>query len=68
MGFSDVLSALSGGCMGYAACIDNHKVWSLRNFSIVEAKLLKKLPNLLAFILINFAAEGIYGKSFHNMI
>jgi len=68
LGFSDVLSALGGGGMGYTAGIDNHEVGSLRYFSIVEAKLLKKLPNLLAFILINFTAEGIYGKSFHNMI
>jgi len=68
LGFSDVLSALGGGGMGNAAGIDNYKVGSLRHFSIVEAKLLKKLPNLLAFILINFTAKGIYGKSFHNMI
>jgi hypothetical protein len=30
--------------------------------------LFEQLPNLLAFILIDFATKSIYGKSFHNMI
>jgi len=54
--------------MGYAAGIDNNQVGFIRHFDMFESKLLEQLPNLLAFILINFAAEGIYGKSLHNMI
>ena len=31
-----------------------------------QAKLFEKLSNLLAFVLVDFTAERIYRKSFHN--
>lgn len=54
--------------MGDAAGIYDNKIGPLRCFDLVKTKPFEKLTNLLAFILINFAAESIYGKGFHNMI
>jgi len=67
--------------MSYAAGIDNNQIglfspapmrrepmlgrWGI---DLVESELFEQLSNLLAFILINFAAKSIYGKSFHNMV
>jgi len=54
--------------VSYATGIDNKQVGFLGWFYIVESDLFEKLSNLLAFILIDFAAKSIYGKSLHNMI
>ena len=35
---------------------------------MIETKLFEQMKNLLGFVLIDFAAESIYGKSFHNML
>jgi len=53
--------------MSYAAGIDNNQIGLFfRRFDLVESEPFEQLPNLLAFILIDFAAKGIYGKSFHD--
>ena len=54
--------------MSDAAGIDNKQVGFFGWFYIVESDLFEQLSNLPAFILIDFAAKSIYGKSLHNMI
>ena len=55
--------------MGNAAGIDDNQVGLLfSGFIQVESEPLEQLSNLLAFILIDFAAKSIYGKSFHNVV
>ena len=54
--------------MGNATGIDNNQVWSMGVFGLDQRKVFEILSNLLAFILVNFAAERVYGKSLHNML
>ena len=54
--------------MGYAAGIDNNQAGLFRHFDLVESESLKQFSNLLAFILIDFAAKIFYGKSLHIMV
>ena len=54
--------------MSYAACVDNDQVRFLELLDIVESEPFEQLSNLLAFILIDFAAKGVDGKSIHNML
>ena len=54
--------------MSNAAGVDYSKVRFFGGFDPAETELFKKLANLLAFVLIDFAAKSIYGKSFHNKI
>jgi len=54
--------------MSYTAGIDNGKVGILRGGNLCKAELFEKLANLLAFVLVDFTAESIYGKSLHHMV
>ena len=67
--------------MSYAAGIDNNQIGLFRpapvrreptlnrcGIDLVESELFEQLSNLLAFVLIDFAAKGFNGKSFHNMV
>ena len=54
--------------MSYAAGIDNGQVGLFRRFDLVESEPLEQLSNLLALVLVDFAAKSIYGKGLHNMI
>jgi hypothetical protein len=67
-GLSDVLSAPGRGSMGYATGVDHDKIGSFRRFDLFEAALFEKFSNLLAFVLVHFAAERNYGKCSHNVI
>ncbi len=46
--------------MCYAAGVDNDQVGIFRRFDLAEAELFEQLSELLAFILIDFAAKSIY--------
>ena len=46
--------------MSYAAGIDNNQVGFFEKFALMESELFEQLSNLLAFILIDFAAKSIY--------
>jgi len=52
--------------MSNTAGIDHHKVCFTIHPSIREAELLKELPYLSAFVLVDFAAEGFNKKFFHK--
>jgi len=54
--------------MGYTAGVDDNQVGLAGRFGFLQAELFEQLANLLAFVLVNFAAKGIYGKSRHYMI
>ena len=54
--------------MGYAAGVDYSEVGLFGRFGLAESELFEHLAYLLAFVLIDFAAKSIYGKSFHNKI
>ena len=54
--------------MSYAAGVDNNQIGLVGVFTAVEAKLFEQLSNLLTFILIDFTAKSIYGKSSHSML
>jgi len=67
--------------MGYAAGIDNNEVGLFSpapirrepvlnrcGIDLGESEPFEQLSNLLAFVLIDFATESIYGKSFHNKV
>jgi len=67
--------------MSYAAGIDNDQIGLFSparirrepilgrcGIDLVESELFEQLSNLLAFVLIDFAAKSIYGKSLHNMV
>ena len=54
--------------MSNAACVDYSKVGFFGGFDRAETELFEELANLLAFVLIDFAAKSIYGKSLHNKI
>ena len=54
--------------MGHAAGVHNQQVGLLRTLGFAQTMLLQQLSNLLAFVLIDFAAKSIYGKSPHNVV
>ena len=54
--------------MGYTAGVNNEKVRFIGWLDLAQSELFEQLSNLLAFVLVDFAAKGIYGKSLHNMI
>ena len=54
--------------MGHAAAIDDYQVGILGRLDLFKAEAFEQLPNLLAFVLIYFAAKSIDRKSCHNMI
>ena len=54
--------------MSYTAGVNNDQVRLLDRMDHVESEPLEKFSNLLAFILVDFAAERIYGKSLHSML
>jgi len=54
--------------MSYTAGVDNGKVGFFRIKNLFQAELFEKLANLLALVLIDLAAESIYGKSLHHMV
>ena len=57
LGSSDVLSALCRGRMSYATRIDYNQVrLLLRRLGRTESEAFQQFPNLLAFVLIDFAA------------
>ncbi len=53
--------------MSYTAGIDDNEVGVFGWFALMKSELLKQFMNLLGFVLIDFAAKSIYGKSFHNL-
>ncbi len=46
--------------MSYAAGIDNNQVGFFEQVGLMESELFEQLSNLLAFILVDFAAKSIY--------
>lgn len=55
--------------MSNTAGIDNNQVGPVfSRFDLGEAELFEQLSNLLAFVLVDFTAKGVYGKSSHNMV
>jgi hypothetical protein len=68
LGFSDVLSAFGGCGVGNTTGVDNRQVGLAGYFSLAQAELFEQLANLLALVLIDLAAEGIYGKTLHDML
>jgi hypothetical protein len=54
--------------MSDAAAVYYGQVGPVGYSNVGEAVPLKQLSNLLAFVLVDFAAKGIYRKSFHNML
>lgn len=54
--------------MRYTAGIDHDKVGFDARGDLTKAELLEQFPDLLAFVLIDLAAKGIYGKSFHDVL
>ena len=66
-GFPDAMSALGRRCVGNTAGVNQHQSCPTRR-SRAESSSFEKLPNLLALILVNFAAECMYGKCSHNLI
>ena len=67
-GLSYVLPAFGRGRMGYATGVDDDKIGFLRRFDLFEAALFEQFSNLLAFVLVDFAAKRNYGKCSHDMI
>jgi hypothetical protein len=54
--------------MSNTAGIDYRKVGTVGHFDLAKPDLFEKFSNLLALILVDFTAKGIYGKGLHNMI
>ncbi len=54
--------------MSYTAGIDDDEIGVFGWFALMKSELFEQFVNLLCFVLIDFAAKSIYGKSFHNMI
>ena len=54
--------------MGNAAGIDHYQVGLLGWLGVFQAQFFEEFSDLLAFILVDFAAESAYGKSSHNMV
>ena len=54
--------------MGHAAGMHDEQVGLLMPVGSVQPMLLQQLSNLLAFVLIDFTAKSINGKSPHNVV
>ena len=54
--------------MSYTAGIDDNEIGFFGWFALMKSELFEQFVNLLCFVLIDFAAKSIYGKSFHNKI
>jgi hypothetical protein len=54
--------------MGYAAGIDDNQVGFAGRLGFLQTELFEQFANLLAFVLVDFTAKCIYGKSRHYMI
>jgi len=54
--------------MSYAAGIDNDQVGFFKRFDLVESEPFEQFSNLLALVLVDFAAQSLYGESVHNVI
>ena len=54
--------------MGHAAGVDDDKIALFRRFDPFQAQLAQQFSNLLAFVLVDFAAKRYYGKCSHNVI
>lgn len=68
MCFVEVLTALGRSCASDTAGIDNDKVRPFGSIDVCKTEFFEQLPNLLTFVLIDFAANGVYRKCFHNML
>lgn len=53
--------------MSYTAGIDDNEIGFFGWFTLLKSELFEQFVNLLCFVLIDFAAKSIYGKSFHNL-
>jgi len=51
-----------------AAGVDDCQLGPIAGFDLLQSEAFEQLPNLLALVLIDFAAKSIDGKSFHDMI
>jgi hypothetical protein len=60
------LAALGGRLEGDGAGIDDPQIRLLRRFSGVKPVRAKQGSNLLAFVLVDLATEGLDGKSSHR--
>ncbi len=65
LNFSDILTALCRCNMSNAAGIDNDKVCVLSDLDLGEIESFEQFSNLLAFVLVDFAAKRFDGKSIH---
>jgi len=54
--------------VSYTAGIDKSQIRFFGWFDFLESELFEQLSNLLAFILIDFAAKSIYGKVFMEKV
>ena len=54
--------------MSYAAGVDKNQIGLASGIDLVESETFEEFSNLLALVLIYFAAESIYGKSFQSMV
>ena len=55
--------------MSNAASIDNDEVCAFAGVvGLLESQALEELSDLLAFVLVYFAAQRVNGESFHNMV
>ena len=52
--------------MSYTAGIDDNEIGVFGWFALMKSELFEQFVNLLCFVLVDFAAKSIYGKSFHN--
>jgi len=52
----------------YAAGVNDDEVRFLGCVELAQSELFEQFSNLLAFVLIDFAAKGIYGKGLHNVL
>ena len=54
--------------MSNAAGIDHNQVGFFGGLAVVQSESFEQFSYLLAFILVDLAAESSYRKSFHNMV
>jgi len=68
LGPADALPALGGGCGRDAAGVDDYQIGDWVGLDRGQSQVFQGLANLLAFIMIDLAAQGPYGKSLHGMV
>ena len=68
LGLVEQVSALGRGGVRDATCIDDNKLRRLGKIDKLQAEAFEKLANLLSFVLVDFAAKCVYGKSVHDVI